>query len=117
MDVPLKQKLLARRAAKSLKPADNCERCGLADREFARLHAHHWSYEKQHWQDVRWLCVKCHGRTHAELKNRFVDDRVVAARMSAEAFEELVRVAQEEKLPWTSILRRILDDALLGRKN
>ena len=30
-------------------------------------HGHHWSYEEEHWLDVRWLCTECHGREHKRL--------------------------------------------------
>lgn len=41
----------------------HCEHCGSG----GKLQKHHWSYEKEHWLDVIWLCTKCHGREHARL--------------------------------------------------
>jgi hypothetical protein len=39
-----------------------CETCGNeSDRP---IHAHHESYNKEHWLDVMWLCGTCHKRHH-----------------------------------------------------
>lgn len=38
-----------------------CEVCGTTD----KVHAHHRSYEPEHWYDVRWLCFVCHKLEHA----------------------------------------------------
>ena len=38
-----------------------CEKCGYR----GRIHGHHPNYRKV--LSVRWLCVSCHGRVHAEL--------------------------------------------------
>lgn len=40
-----------------------CEHCG----DGGRLQKHHWSYEKEHWLDVVWLCPSCHGKEHKRL--------------------------------------------------
>ena len=37
-----------------------CEKCGC----YGDMHAHHWSYEKEHWLDVIWLCPNCHRKEH-----------------------------------------------------
>lgn len=29
------------------------------------VHGHHWSYEREHWLDVIWLCVRHHAQVHA----------------------------------------------------
>jgi hypothetical protein len=43
-----------------------CERCD-GEHEKHLIEAHHWSYLKEHWIDVLWLCRKCHKLTHKEL--------------------------------------------------
>lgn len=40
-----------------------CEHCN----EKKPLQKHHWSYLKEHWLDVTWLCAKCHGKEHKRL--------------------------------------------------
>lgn len=40
-----------------------CERC-LAKTK--TLHAHHWDYREE--LDVRWLCRKCHGAVHRQIR-------------------------------------------------
>ena len=37
-----------------------CERCGAA----SPLDGHHWSYEREHWLDVEWICRSCHLNEH-----------------------------------------------------
>lgn len=37
-----------------------CEACGTTE----KVHAHHHSYEPEHWYDVRWLCYVCHKLEH-----------------------------------------------------
>lgn len=51
-----------------------CEYCGSSE----RLQKHHWSYERQHWLDVVWLCSICHGVEHARLneEGRCPDSKV-----------------------------------------
>ncbi len=41
-----------------------CERCPGVH----LIQSHHWSYEKEHWLDVEWLCSVCHAREHAKEK-------------------------------------------------
>ena len=43
-----------------IKRPDRCEFCGTE----CKPHAHHWSYEEEHWLDVEWLCVVCHMQLH-----------------------------------------------------
>jgi len=42
---------------------DKCDGCGIE----CKPHAHHWSYEEEHWLDVEWLCVVCHMQLHHSL--------------------------------------------------
>lgn len=51
------------RDGRATKP-NSCSICGDSER---KLHAHHDDYEKP--LDVEWLCVVCHGRKHAYLRN------------------------------------------------
>ena len=39
----------------------SCCVCGASD----KIHAHHWSYEREHWLSVIWLCPKHHKAVHA----------------------------------------------------
>lgn len=39
-----------------------CEHCGFT----GKINAHHWSYEKENWLDVIWLCYKCHRNVHSK---------------------------------------------------
>lgn len=39
-----------------------CEVCGTE----CVPHGHHWSYEKENWLDVCWVCVNCHLDIHTE---------------------------------------------------
>ena len=39
---------------------ESCEACGIP----CTTHAHHWSYEREHWLDVEWLCPVCHKELH-----------------------------------------------------
>jgi len=41
-----------------------CESCGF----IGKIQAHHWSYLKEHWLDVEWLCTKCHAKGHIQLR-------------------------------------------------
>ena len=36
------------------------------------IHAHHWSYAKEHWLDVVWLCHHHHVQEHRRLRGRTV---------------------------------------------
>jgi hypothetical protein len=45
--------------------SDICEICGQSPTE-----SHHWSYVKEHWLDVQWLCIKCHKQLHFQQKNK-----------------------------------------------
>jgi len=46
----------ALRSKKIIKPTE-CELCGNS----TSLTAHHYlGYEKEHWLDIQWLCIKCH---------------------------------------------------------
>ena len=38
-----------------------CEECKTP----CKPDAHHWSYLRKHWMDIRWLCRKCHGHEHS----------------------------------------------------
>lgn len=40
---------------------DACQKCGKIT---ADLHKHHWSYEKEHYIDIQWLCRQCHREAH-----------------------------------------------------
>lgn len=42
-----------------------CEVCGEQKSE-----GHHWSYAKEHWLDVKWLCRKHHAAEHRRLKEQ-----------------------------------------------
>lgn len=41
-----------------------CEVCGRANAE-----AHHHSYEKEYWFDVKWLCTEHHREEHARMRD------------------------------------------------
>lgn len=41
---------------------DKCSVCGMG----CKPHAHHWSYDEEHWLDVEWVCVNCHIDIHCE---------------------------------------------------
>jgi hypothetical protein len=53
------------RRGKLIKPCV-CEKCG---KRFAKrmIEAHHWSYLREHWTDVVWLCRWCHNKLHNKL--------------------------------------------------
>lgn len=40
--------------------ANSCDNCGSS----LSLEAHHHSYEKEFWLDIRWLCASCHREVH-----------------------------------------------------
>lgn len=42
-----------------------CQKCGST----VDVEAHHWSYRREHWFDVLWLCMECHAALH-EVQNR-----------------------------------------------
>lgn len=42
-----------------------CEECGKT----RNIDAHHDSYEKEHWLDVRWLCKEHHIKFHNKKRN------------------------------------------------
>lgn len=42
-----------------------CSHCN----EEKRIQGHHWSYEREHWLDVIWLCAPCHGKEHRRLND------------------------------------------------
>lgn len=42
-----------------------CEHCESS----VKVQAHHWSYEREHWLDVIWLCPPCHGAEHRRLND------------------------------------------------
>jgi hypothetical protein len=46
-------------AGKLLKPKI-CPLCGLEK----RITGHHWSYLRNHWLDVKWVCYGCHEAIH-----------------------------------------------------
>jgi hypothetical protein len=50
------------RAGRLIKP-DRCEKCGKRTTD---LEAHHGNYSKP--LSVQWLCTKCHGALHADLR-------------------------------------------------
>ncbi len=43
-----------------------CDACGSTK----DIQAHHDSYDRDRWLDVRWLCPQCHGAYHAENRDR-----------------------------------------------
>lgn len=51
------------RDLKVVKP-DSCEHCLSSGKP---IQGHHWSYLQEHWLDVIWLCVPCHGKEHKRL--------------------------------------------------
>lgn len=55
-------KQAVQRALKSgkLVKSSKCEICGGE----AAIQAHHHSYEKQYWLDVKWVCQQCHNNIH-----------------------------------------------------
>lgn len=52
------------RDGRVLKPSI-CSHCN----EEKRIQGHHWSYEREHWLDVIWLCAPCHGKEHRRLND------------------------------------------------
>ena len=46
-------------------------KCKMCNGE-CRLEAHHWSYKKEHWEDVVWLCKACHMKVHTELRSKVI---------------------------------------------
>ena len=42
-----------------------CSHCG----QEKRIQGHHWSYDREHWLDVVWLCAACHGEEHRRLND------------------------------------------------
>tara|TARA_R100001244_G_scaffold48629_1_gene43289 strand:+ start:811 stop:1290 length:480 start_codon:yes stop_codon:yes gene_type:complete len=54
---------ISRGVAKGLLNRAPCETCGVVKSE-----AHHWSYKKEHWLDVKWLCGEHHREEHIRLK-------------------------------------------------
>lgn len=42
-----------------------CGRCGKSP---CSTDAHHWSYDREHWTDVIWLCLSCHSIVHQRAK-------------------------------------------------
>jgi hypothetical protein len=51
------------RAGKIVKPSV-CQTCGA----HTTIQGHHWSYLKEHWLDVQWLCQACHSKEHLRLR-------------------------------------------------
>jgi len=41
-----------------------CSVCGTEE----DVHGHHWSYEKEHWLNVTWLCRKHHSEEHEKIR-------------------------------------------------
>ena len=46
--------------------SETCEKCG----SYKNIHAHHWSYDKEQWLNVLWLCRKCHLALHAAKRRK-----------------------------------------------
>ena len=42
-----------------------CEKCGMPGSVEAH---HHNGYDKAHWLDVQWLCLRCHGLAHSKYR-------------------------------------------------
>lgn len=60
-----------RRNARELAEYDSARRAAHPEHELARtavrsgpLDGHHWSYDREHWLDVEWLCRSCHRNEH-----------------------------------------------------
>ena len=49
-----------------ISPAASCEGCA----KVVRTEAHHDSYDRKHWLDVRWLCKSCHKQHHLDERKR-----------------------------------------------
>lgn len=54
--------LNAVRDGRLLRP-DSCEKCS----KVCVPEGHHWSYDKQHWLDVEWVCSSCHHLLHSDV--------------------------------------------------
>ena len=50
---------IAVRCGRLVRPS-SCEICGVE----CIPHGHHWSYEKENWLDVRFVCARCHSDIH-----------------------------------------------------
>ena len=46
-----------------VKKSDCCQAAGCSSQAF--IEAHHWSYEREHWRDVLWVCAAHHRQGHA----------------------------------------------------
>lgn len=86
----------------SLVPAP-CERCGkqLNDNGVRQIHAHHEDYSRP--LDVVWLCAKCHGERHVEIREsvdvpekarKLIDHLVYYGMTTAEIGERIGRTAE-----------------------
>jgi len=62
------------RRGKIVKP-NICEKCGKRH-ALRNIEAHHWSYRKEHWTDVIWMCRWCHDKLHDELGPNWKDSPV-----------------------------------------
>lgn len=71
-DQDFKDKLSSRSAVSNalrdnrLVRPESCEHC---QKSYDTLEGHHWSYKEEHWLDVIWLCVPCHGKEHVRLNS------------------------------------------------
>lgn len=54
--------------AGTLQRPDICRGCG----EPGPVQGHHWSYGREHWLDVTWLCSRCHNSIHHAMESEAV---------------------------------------------
>lgn len=92
-----------------LRPADNCERCGvLGSKRIGkgiRLQAHHADYSKP--LDVEWLCRGCHAKHHAA--ERAAEGlKPVTFRLSPDEHENLRQRAAATDMTVSEFVRREL---------
>lgn len=66
-----KQASAGQRVLRALKNGElvRPQRCESCKKE-GKVFAHHWSYEKEHQLDVKWLCYDCHYYIHGILTGR-----------------------------------------------
>jgi hypothetical protein len=60
---PLARRAMAQAIKRGVLVRQPCEVCGDP-----KSQGHHWSYAREHWLDVKWLCRKHHAAEHARLR-------------------------------------------------